>query len=224
MTDDSKLPHDTKPSGGWGSVEGMTQIYGEARPSPTALRTLGRLNKPKGVMCISCAWPKPANFAAFEFCENGAKAVLWELTSARCTPAFWEDDEHTVTALRSWKDHDLEKAGRLTHPLRFNAETDRYEEVTWDEAFTAIGVTLRSLPKEGVVFYASGHAGLEASYLYALLARAYGNNNLPQSSNMCHETTSIGLTKVIGSPVGTIVWDDLAETDAFFFFGQNPGD
>ncbi len=74
-----------------------------------------------------------------------------------------------------------------------------------------------------MVFYASGHAGLEASYLYALLARLYGNNNLPQSSNMCHETTSVGLTKVIGSPVGTIVWDDLANTDAFFFFGQNPG-
>ena len=174
-------------------------------------------------MCISCAWPKPANYAAFEFCENGAKAVLWELTSARCNPSFWTEEEHTVTALRSWKDHDLEKTGRLTHPLRWNAGTDRYEEVTWDEAFAAIGATLRSLPKESAVFYASGHAGLEASYLYALLARAYGNNNLPQSSNMCHETTSVGLTKVIGSPVGTIVWDDLAETDAFFVFGQNPG-
>ena len=82
---------------------------------------------------------------------------------------------------------------------------------------------LKPLEPESVIFYASGHAGLEASYLYALLARVYGNNNLPQSSNMCHETTSVGLTKVIGSPVGTIVWDDLAKADAFFFFGQNPG-
>ena len=128
-----------------------------------------------------------------------------ELTSARCTPDFWNDDAHSVTALRGWKDHDLEKIGRLTHPLRYDASIDRYEAVGWDEAFAAIGATLRSLPKESAVFYASGHAGLEASYLYALLARAYGNNNLPQSSNMCHETTSVGLTKVIGSPVGTIV-------------------
>jgi molybdopterin-dependent oxidoreductase alpha subunit len=218
-----KLPHASGPTGGWGSMEGIARIYGEAWPSPATIKSLARMNKPKGVMCGSCAWPKPANYSAFEFCENGAKATLWELTGARCTPQFWDDDAHTVTALRGWKDHDLEKTGRLTHPLRYNADTDRYEAVSWDDAFAAIGATLRGLPKDSAVFYASGHAGLEASYLYALLARTYGNNNLPQSSNMCHETTSVGLTKVIGSPVGTIVWDDLAQTDAFFFFGQNPG-
>ena len=204
-------------------MKGMSRSYRDAKPEPTVLKSLARMNKPKGVMCVSCAWPKPANYSAFEFCENGAKATLWELTSARCTPEFWSDDAHTVTALRDWKDYDLEKTGRLTHPLRYNAATDRYEAIGWDEAFAAIGATLQSLPTESAVFYSSGHAGLEASYLYALLARVYGNNNLPQSSNMCHETTSIGLTKVIGSPVGTIVWDDLVETDAFFFFGQNPG-
>ena len=223
MTDKSDLPHDTGPAGGWGSMQGMARIAGESHPSPMTLRSLGRQNKPKGVMCVSCAWPKPANYSAFEFCENGAKATMWELTSARCGPDFWDDGAHTVTALREWKDHDLEMTGRLTHPLRYDREKDRYEVVSWEDAFAAIGDTLKSIPKEGAVFYASGHAGLEASYLYALLARAYGNNNLPQSSNMCHETTSVGLTKVIGSPVGTIVWDDLAQTDAFFFFGQNPG-
>ena len=223
MTDKSDLPHDAGPAGGWGSMQGMARIAGESHPSPMALRSLGRQNKPKGVMCVSCAWPKPANYSAFEFCENGAKATMWELTNARCGPDFWDDEAHTVTALREWKDHDLEMTGRLTHPLRYDRETDRYEAVSWDDAFAAIGDTLKSTPKESAVFYASGHAGLEASYLYALLARAYGNNNLPQSSNMCHETTSVGLTKVIGSPVGTIVWDDLAQTDAFFFFGQNPG-
>jgi molybdopterin-dependent oxidoreductase alpha subunit len=223
MAEHKDLPHASGPAGGWGSLRGIAHAYGDALPSPAALRSLGRINKPKGVMCVSCAWPKPANYSAFEFCENGAKATLWELTSARCTPAFWEEDSHTVTALRDWKDHDLEKTGRLTHPLRYNAATDRYEEVSWNEAFAAIGATLNALPKNSAVFYASGHAGLEASYLYALLARVHGTNNLPQSSNMCHETTSVGLTKVIGSPVGTIVWEDLAETDAFFVFGQNPG-
>ncbi len=209
------------PAGGWGSVEGIVHIYGESWASPASLETLARLNKPGGSMCTSCAWPKPVNYHPFEFCENGAKAILWDTTSARCTPKFW--DKHTVAGLRSWTDHELEKTGRLTAPLRYDANSDRYVEVSWDEAFASIGKTLRRLPREQVVFYASGHAGLEASYLYALLARVYGNNNLPQSSNMCHETTSVGLNRVIGSSVGTVIWEDLAKADCFFFFGQNPG-
>jgi molybdopterin-dependent oxidoreductase alpha subunit len=209
------------PAGGWGSLKGIAQTFGESWATPAALDTLRRQNKPGGFMCTSCAWPKPKNYHAFEFCENGAKATLWDLTTARCKPDFWDD--HTVSELRDWKDHDLEKEGRLTHPLRYDAATDRYVEIGWDEAFSSIGTVLQRLEKESVVFYASGHAGLEASYLYALLARLYGNNNLPQSSNMCHETTSVGLKKVIGSPVGTVVWEDLEKADAFFFFGQNPG-
>ncbi len=223
MAAEDSLPHSSGPAGGWGSMKGVTRVFGETWSSPGAVAALGKLNKPKGVMCVSCAWPKPANYSAFEFCENGAKATLWELTSARCTPAFWDAPDHTVSQLREWRDHDLEMAGRLTHPLRYDAASDRYFPVSWDTAFEEIGQTLELLDPKGVVFYASGHAGLEASYLFALLARRFGNNNLPQSSNMCHETTSVGLTKVIGSPVGTIVWDDLAEADAFFFFGQNPG-
>ncbi|MBA3043377.1 MAG: FdhF/YdeP family oxidoreductase [Rhizobiaceae bacterium] len=209
------------PAGGWGSLKSIARIYGDNLPPVSVLQTLSRQNKPGGVMCVSCAWPKPVNYHPFEFCENGAKATLSDLTSARCTPDFWND--HRVAELREWKDYDLEQTGRLTHPLRYDARADRYVEVTWGEAYSRIGRVLQSLPREKVVFYASGHAGLEASYLYALLARAYGNNNLPQSSNMCHETTSVGLNKVIGSPVGTIVWDDLEKADAFFFFGQNPG-
>lgn len=209
------------PAGGWGSLKGIASIYGESWPTPAAIETLARQNKPGGFMCVSCAWPKPINYHPFEFCENGAKATLWELTSHRCTPDFW--NTHTVAELRGWKDHDLEMTGRLTHPMRYDAGTDRYVEVGWDEAFEGIAQVLNKLEAESVVFYSSGHAGLEASYLYALLARLYGNNNLPQSSNMCHETTSVGLMKVIGSPVGTVVWEDLEKADAFFFFGQNPG-
>ena len=223
MKDRRDLPHSPGPAGGWGSLKGIARIFGESWSSPVSLATLGQLNKPKGVMCVSCAWPKPANYSAFEFCENGAKATLWELTSARCTPEFWSQDGHSVTALRNWTDHNLEKTGRLTHPLKFDAASDRYVEVSWDDAFAGIAAALKPLKPDEAVFYASGHAGLEASYLYALLSRAFGTNNLPQSSNMCHETTSVGLTKVIGSPVGTIVWEDLAQADAFFFFGQNPG-
>ncbi|WP_421869853.1 FdhF/YdeP family oxidoreductase [Pararhizobium sp.] len=221
VADQIPNPESEGPAGGWGSVKSIAHMFGDARPSPAVLDTLAHQNKPGGFQCVSCAWPKPVNYHPFEFCENGAKATLSDLTSARCTPAFW--DTHTVSDLRDWKDYDLEKTGRLTEPMRYDAATDRYVAVTWEEAFADIGKTLRALPRDDVVFYSSGHAGLEAAYLYALLARAYGNNNLPQSSNMCHETTSVGLNKVIGSPVGTIIWEDLEKADAFFFFGQNPG-
>ncbi|WP_203142781.1 FdhF/YdeP family oxidoreductase [Marinobacter mangrovi] len=221
MSQDDEITEGHGPAGGWGSLKGIASVSVESSASPTAMDTLRRMNKPGGFMCNSCAWPKPKNYSAFEFCENGAKAVMWELTRDRCTPEFWDD--HTVHALRRWTDHELEKTGRLTHPMRYNPESDRYEAVDWDTAFREIARELNALDPESAVFYASGHAGLEASYLYALMARLYGNNNLPQSSNMCHETTSVGLKKVIGSPVGTIVWEDLEQTDAFFFFGQNPG-
>jgi len=221
MTEIDDLPKTSGPAGGWGSMRGIANVFGETWPSPSIVATLERMNKPGGFMCVSCAWPKPANYHPFEFCENGAKATLWEMTSARCTPAFW--DAHTVSELHAWSDHELEREGRLTAPMRYDRDSDRYVEVTWEEAFSEIGRTLKSLPRQEVIFYSSGHAGLEASYLWALMARLYGNNNLPQSSNMCHETTSVGLKKVIGSPVGTVIWDDLEMADCFFFFGQNPG-
>ncbi|WBU30275.1 FdhF/YdeP family oxidoreductase [Rhodopseudomonas palustris] len=209
------------PAGGWGSLQGISQIFGREWSSSAAIETLMRQNKPKGFMCVSCSWAKPADHHTFEFCENGAKATLWELTSARCTPEFFA--EHSVTELRGWADYDLEMQGRLTEPMRYDATTDHYVPCSWDEAFQAIGEHLRSLDPKLVIFYASGRASLETSYLYALFARLYGNNNLPDSSNMCHETTSVALKKLLGVGVGTVVFDDLAKCDAMFFFGQNTG-
>ncbi|OPF93386.1 FdhF/YdeP family oxidoreductase [Rhodopseudomonas palustris] len=209
------------PAGGWGSLQGISQIFGREWSSPAAIETLMRQNKPKGFMCVSCSWAKPADHHTFEFCENGAKATLWELTSARCTPEFFA--EHSVTELRGWADYDLEMQGRLTEPMRYDATTDHYVPCSWDEAFQSIGEHLRSLDPKSVIFYASGRASLETSYLYALFARLYGNNNLPDSSNMCHETTSVALKKLLGVGVGTVVFDDLAKCDAMFFFGQNTG-
>lgn len=219
-TADGKVTYDG-PAGGWGSLQGISQIFGREWSSPAAIETLMRQNKPKGFMCVSCSWAKPADHHTFEFCENGAKATLWELTSARCTPEFFA--EHSVTELRGWADYDLEMQGRLTEPMRYDATTDHYVPCSWDEAFQAIGEHLRSLDPKSVIFYASGRASLETSYLYALFARLYGNNNLPDSSNMCHETTSVALKKLLGVGVGTVVFDDLAKCDAMFFFGQNTG-
>jgi molybdopterin-dependent oxidoreductase alpha subunit len=189
--------------------------------SPLAADTLLRQNKPKGFMCVSCSWAKPRDYHTFEFCENGAKATLWELTTRRCTPEFFA--AHTLTELRGWSDYDLEQEGRLTHPLRYDPETDKYLPCEWDEAFDAIAKELKALDPKSVVFYSSGRASLETSYLYALFARLFGCNNLPDSSNMCHETTAVALKKTIGVGVGTVVYDDLAKCDAIFFFGQNPG-
>ena len=209
------------PSGGWGSLEGVSRIFRSEWNTPTAMATLASQNKPGGFMCVSCSWAKPADPHPFEFCENGAKATLWELTTRRCGPEFFA--AHTVTELLQWQDYDLEQQGRLTHPLRYDAASDRYVPCAWDECFAAIGAELKVLDPKSVVFYASGRASLETSYLYALFARLYGNNNLPDSSNMCHETTSVALKKTIGVGVGTVVFTDLTKTDAIFFFGQNTG-
>jgi len=217
----SDTAHYDGPSGGWGSLKGIARIFGAEADSPAVLDTLRRQNKPGGFMCVSCAWTKPAHPHAFEFCENGAKATLWELTSRRCTPDFFA--KHSVSELKQWRDYDLEQTGRLTEPMRYDRESDRYVPVRWDEAFAGIAAELKALDPKSVIFYASGRASLETSYLYALFARLYGHNNLPDSSNMCHETTSVGLKKVIGSPVGTCVLSDFDACDAIFFFGQNTG-
>ena len=209
------------PAGGWGSLKGIGSVFARELANPAVLETLAHQNKTEGHMCTACAWGKPAHPHIFEFCENGAKATIWELTRDRCTSEFFQ--QHTVTELLTWQDYDLEMQGRLTQPLRYDAATDKYVACAWDEAFAGIARELNQLDPKSVVFYASGKAGLEASYLYALFARLYGNNNLPDSSNMCHETTSVGLKKVIGSPVGTCVLEDFDHCDAIFYFGQNPG-
>ena len=221
MPSEENTAHYDGPSGGWGSVRGISRIFGKEWATPLATETLFRQNKPKGFMCVSCSWAKPANYHPFEVCENGAKATLWELTTRRCTPDFFA--KHTVTELREWQDYDLEQQGRLTHPMRYDPATDKYVPCEWVEAFRKIGSELRRLDPKSVVFYSSGRASLETAYLYALFARLYGCNNLPDSSNMCHETTSVALKKVIGASVGTVVFDDLQNCDAMFFFGQNTG-
>ncbi|WP_406870033.1 FdhF/YdeP family oxidoreductase [Thioclava sp. 'Guangxiensis'] len=218
---DAGTPVYKRPAGGWGSLEGVARIMKKEPPTPLALQILAKLNKTGGAMCSSCAWAKPANPGTFEFCENGAKATLWELTTKKVGPAFFAT--HKVSDLRQWTDHDLEAAGRLTHPMRYDATTDSYQPVAWEEAFAEIGRELNGITPDEAVFYASGHAGLEPSYLYALLARIYGTNNLPQSSNMCHETTSVNLNTYLGVPVGTCTLEDFDHCDALFFFGQNTG-
>ncbi|MCE7797265.1 FdhF/YdeP family oxidoreductase [Sphingobium sufflavum] len=220
-SDDPVIKPFAGPAGGWGSVRSLAEILPRERVPPEAFRELARQNKPEGFACVSCAWPKPADHHPAEFCEEGAKATAWELTSLRTTPEFFA--QHSLTELRGWKDYDLEQHGRLTHPLRYDPATDKYVAVAWDEVFADIGAVLRPLDPRSVVFYASGRASLEASYMYGLMARLYGCQNLPDSSNMCHESTSVGLKAAIGVPVGTTQLEDFDHCDAIFFFGQNVG-
>jgi molybdopterin-dependent oxidoreductase alpha subunit len=209
------------PAGGWGSVRSLAEILPREHVTPDTLYQLARQNKPDGFMCVSCAWAKPADHHPAEFCEEGAKATAWELTTRRTTPAFFE--QHTLSELRGWRDYDLEQHGRLTHPLRYDAATDKYVACSWQEAFDAIGASLRPLDPKSVVFYSSGRTSLEASYMYGLMARMFGNQNLPDSSNMCHESTSVGLKAAIGVPVGTTQLKDFEACDCILFFGQNVG-
>ncbi len=208
-------------AGGWGSVKSLAKSLVRDHVPFNGPRVLLKQNKTDGFMCVSCAWAKPADPRVFEFCENGAKATTWEITNKRVTPKFFAG--HTVSELEGWDDHQLEAAGRLTHPMRWDAASDKYIPVEWNTAFEEIGRELRALSPETAVFYTSGRASLETAFMYGLLARAYGNNNLPDSSNMCHETTSVALPESIGSPVGTCTLDDFAKTDCIFFFGQNVG-
>ncbi len=209
------------PAGGWGSVKSVEGILAQEGRLISGNLVLLKQNKPDGFACVSCAWAKPAEPHPFEYCENGAKATAWELTDARTTPEFFA--QHTLAELRTWSDYALEKAGRLTHPMRWDAASDTYVAVPWAEAFEEIGQELRTLDPRQVVLYCSGRASLETAYMWGLFARLYGTNNLPDSSNMCHESTSVALPETIGVSVGTVTLDDFEQTDGILFFGQNVG-
>ena len=194
------------PPEGCGSVQSLGRSLTRERVPISGSRVLLHQNKPDGFACVSCSWANPANPLPFEFCEEGA-GNDWEITGRRCGLDFFE--AHTVSELEAWTDHALEEQGRLTHPLRYNTTSDKYVPVEWEQAISEIAAELKDAEPKGVVFYSSGRASLKSSYMYALMARMYGNNNLPDSSNMCHESTSVGLPLSIGVPVGTVTLDIL---------------
>ena len=208
-------------AGGWGSAKTTASLLRQEHVLLKGGRAVLHQNKPDGFACVSCSWAKPAHPHAVEACENGIKATAWEITKKRTPPDFFA--RHTVTELLNWSDLALEGEGRLTEPLRWDSRTDKYVRVAWQDAFRDIADQLQALEPKSVVFYASGRASLETAYLYQLMARLYGNNNLPDSSNMCHESTSVGLPQTIGVPVGTVILEDFEHTDCIFFFGQNVG-
>ncbi|MCY1405473.1 putative oxidoreductase [compost metagenome] len=156
------------------------------------------------------------------FCENGAKAVNWEATKRRVDAKFFA--KHSVTSLLEQSDYWLEYQGRLTEPMSYDAETDRYKPISWDDAFALIARHLNGLSSpDQAEFYTSGRASNEAAYLYQLFVRAYGTNNFPDCSNMCHEASGVALSQSVGVGKGTVTFDDFEHADAIFVWGQNPG-
>ncbi|WP_326550768.1 FdhF/YdeP family oxidoreductase [Micromonospora sp. NBC_01813] len=189
----------------------------------TAL-TLLRVNQPGGFDCPGCAWPEPAaeRRAHAEFCENGAKAVAEEATLRRVTPEFFA--AHPISELATRSDHWLGQQGRLTHPMVRRPGADHYTPIGWDEAFELIASGLRALDSaDQAAFYTSGRTSNEAAFLYQLFARSLGTNNLPDCSNMCHESSGVALLSTIGIGKGSVSLDDLHRAKLIVVVGQNPG-
>ena len=208
-------------AGGWGAL-GSSLRFLRREGLRKGGATLFRMNQPAGFDCPGCAWPEPENTSVAEFCENGVKALTYETTSKRADPELFA--RHTVTEMRGWDDFTLENTGRLTHPMAYIPVTDRYEPVSWDEAFSRIAAHLRSLASpDEAVFYTSGRTSNEAAFLYQLLGRLYGTNNFPDCSNMCHESSGVGMREAVGTGKGTVALGDFEKADAIFVFGQNPG-
>ncbi len=187
-------------------------------------RNLLRLNQVEGFDCMSCAWPDPdpKHRHTAEFCENGAKAVAWEGDTRRIGPEFFA--EHSLDDLSTRSEYWMGQQGRLTEPMVRRDGGTHYEPISWDDAFALVAGHLNGLASpDEALFYTSGRASNESAFVYQLFARAYGTNNLPDCSNMCHESTSVGLADTIGIGKGSVSLDDVHEADLIIISGQNPG-
>ncbi|MBO1268688.1 FdhF/YdeP family oxidoreductase [Arthrobacter cavernae] len=194
------------------------QQMGPAR----AWKTLRAMNQKDGFDCMSCAWPDPPDRKLAEFCENGAKAVGWEADPLKIPAGFW--DENDVGSLAGRSEYWLGQQGRLVEPVYKPAGSEHYRPVSWDEAFGIIARELHSLDSpDQATFYTSGRTSNEAAFLYQLFVRAFGTNNLPDCSNMCHESTGLAMGETIGVGKSAVSYTDFAKAELIIIMGQNPG-
>ncbi|GAB3136828.1 FdhF/YdeP family oxidoreductase [Marisediminicola antarctica] len=185
-------------------------------------RSLLRLNQRDGTDCPGCAWPESQGHRkTAEFCENGAKAVAEEATLRTVTPEFWA--KHSIAELAEKTEYWLGNQGRITHPVVIRPGDTHYSQISWDDAFELIGESIRATVPERTVFYTSGRTANEAAFMYQLFARSIGTNNLPDCSNMCHESSGSALNPTIGIGKGTVSLEDIHQAELIFVIGQNPG-
>ena len=223
MGDDVHVGHPKRSAVGLPGIAHSLQYALEEMGPRRSLQTLLKMNHIDGFDCPSCAWPDPDHRKAAEFCENGAKAVAWEATRKRVGPEFFA--AHSIAELREESDHWLESQGRLTAPMYRPPDATHYEPIDWDAALALIADRLRALDSpDRAAFYTSGRASNEAAFVYQLLARRFGTNNLPDCSNMCHESSGVALTQTLGIGKGTVRLTDISEhADLIVIVGQNPG-
>ncbi|HLU69420.1 MAG TPA: FdhF/YdeP family oxidoreductase, partial [Fibrobacteria bacterium] len=210
------------PAAGRGALLSTLKHLVREKALVTGPQALYRMNQPDGFDCPGCAWPEPGRVSHFEFCENGAKAIAAESTTKRVDRAFFA--RHTVTELRAKDGYWLEQQGRLAEPMEYDRASDKYVPISWENLFAKLGTALRGLadPNEAV-FYTSGRTSNEAAFLYQLFGRAFGTNNFPDCSNMCHESSGVALGESVGVGKGTVTLEDFGKADAIFVVGQNPG-
>jgi molybdopterin-dependent oxidoreductase alpha subunit len=209
------------PSAGWGAAESVGHVLERAGEPIDGFRALFLMNHEDGGFdCPGCAWPDDPTGLRLDLCENGVKHVTWELTRKQVDREFFA--AHTESELAGWSDYDLEAAGRLSEPMSYDAASDRYVPISWEEAFELVGSVLRGLESpHQASFYTSGRLSNEATFLYQLWVREFGTNNLPDCSNMCHEASGRALTASIGTGKGTVDLDDWERADAIWLMGDN---
>ncbi|MFC8719777.1 FdhF/YdeP family oxidoreductase [Kitasatospora sp. NPDC057198] len=209
------------PAAGWGAAKSVAKVLAATGEWVEGPRAVLRMNHEDGGFdCPGCAWPDDYKGLHLDICENGIKHVTWEMTGKRVGREFFA--AHTVSELSEWSDFALEDQGRLTEPMVYDPDTDRYVPIDWQRAFDLFGEVVRGLddPNEAA-FYTSGRLGNEATFLYQLMARELGTNNLPDCSNMCHEASGRALTASIGTGKGTADLRDWEAADALFILGVN---
>ncbi|MDP9349437.1 MAG: FdhF/YdeP family oxidoreductase, partial [Gemmatimonadota bacterium] len=213
---------DGRAAGGAPAITSSLQHLVAQKALVRGSQALRVMNQKDGFDCPGCAWPEPEHRSFAEFCENGAKAVAHEATTRRAGPEFFA--RHTVADLLSRSDYWLEQQGRLAHPMIRREGSQHFEPIGWNEAFERAGRALRALDDPSqAAFYTSGRTSNEAAFLYQLFGRMLGTNNFPDCSNLCHESSGVGLKRTMGIGKGAVQLADFEKADAIFIIGQNPG-
>ena len=209
------------PAAGWGAAKSVGMVLLREREPIAGSEAMLIMNHGRsGFDCPGCAWPDDLGNLRLDICENGVKHVTWEMTHKRVDRGFFA--AHTVAELSTWTDFDLEDHGRLTEPMSYDPASDRYVPISWDDAFRLMAEELQGLASpDEAAFYTSGRLSNEATFLYQLMVREYGTNNLPDCSNMCHEASGRALTASLATGKGTADLRDWEECDALFILGVN---
>ena len=211
-----------RPAAGWGALRSVAHAWLDSKQPFKNLRAMLQTNQHGGFDCPGCAWGEAPEAGRIRFCENGAKAVNWEASGRGVDADFFA--KYSIDELLAHDDYWLEYQGRLTEPMFYDGSDNHYRPISWDRAFEVIADHLNGLQSpDQAAFYTSGRASNEAAFLYQLFARAYGTNNLPDCSNMCHEASGVALKESIGTGKGTVTFEDFAHAEAIFVIGQNPG-